>query len=740
MRQRIAVQASVCALILSSLFSGCSREVILSSGVDLTPELTEDSAPPIPPTPPDSIAPTVNAFSMPSTSGSLIVSINELTVTDNVAVTGYKITESATAPLPNASGWSPTQPTQYVFSASGSRTAYAWAKDVAGNVSSSLSAAITITLPPSAPITTCGYLNQANTTYILQNDVSSEGTCFFIIAQGVVLDLNGHTVTYDNAAPLSVANGDFENADTWDLSSAPDAAIVPGSFVKPVTLFSGSQSLRFNVPNVNQSISSTSPLALEPNTTYSLSAMMYNQVSDPATLYVELAGTAIRASKTGKTWRGFQYTSVTFTTGANPDPVTIVAGLGDASTGGTGSVYIDDIRIQRTRVAGVAVGPASWQGTSVISDVIQFGNAEYSTIRNGTIQQGQSKSDWANAIRIMENSGTGWKVHDLTLRADGANSKAIKSTNGRNVQIYGNQIYNPQRAIISRDAFDGAAVHIDYNGYGNSIYNNTIHEGVQTGIKLSQTAGQTQNEVFGNSITLQTRYTNDFAIVAGGSKIYNNTINCGSGSNSCRGLGIGGTGTVIFNNVVTVQELERNQEYNGCSLGGAYGMQMEADSHDLDVYGNTVTANAGECEAYAFRANPKAENGTYSSNNAIHDNTFIAVASGTARAATIKYSALSTEDVNVHHNVFRTNHRWIFVDGGGPVVNPSFTGNHWETTGTLPSPFQPFEVFTWADSHFTGTFYGNTYGSGDQARFENEGFRSSAGMTLDPLSSMGVAP
>jgi len=34
-----------------------------------------------------------------------------------------------------------------------------------------------------------------NTTYVLQNDVISIGSCFAVIVGGVTLDLNGHTVT-----------------------------------------------------------------------------------------------------------------------------------------------------------------------------------------------------------------------------------------------------------------------------------------------------------------------------------------------------------------------------------------------------------------------------------------------------------------------------------------------------------------------------------------------------------------
>lgn len=590
------------------------------------------------------------------------------------------------------------------------------------------------------PISSCGYLATPNTTYVLKNNVTSEGSCFFITAENVTLDLNGYTVTYDNGSPIAVTNGNFENIDGWDFSAAPDAQIVSGSYVKPVTVFSGSRSLRFAVPAMDQSVRLTVPLILKPNTTYSLSAMFYNQSNDPVTAYVGIEGSSVKATQTGCTWRGFQYRNMTFTTNAHPLPATITAGISGGITGKSGYVYIDDIRIQRTKLAGVAVGPAAWQGQKVISDVTRFGNANYATIKNGKIVQGKGGADFSNCITVMENSGAGWQVNGMQLRASGANSKAIRSINARNVEISNNHIYNPQRVITSRDAFDGAAVKIEYPGYGNRIYQNTVHEGIQTAFYLPQSAGQPQNQIYDNAIELQSRYTNDFAIVAGGAAIHGNSINCGSGNNSCRGIAIGGTGTTVYNNTVSVQQLPRNQEYNGCQAPGAYGMQMESSTHNIEVYGNTVTANAGQCEAYAFRANPLAEKGTGSSGNLVHDNTFIAIANGAARAAAIRYSAISATDLNVFNNTFRTNHRWIFVDGGGPVVNPVFSSNRWETEAPLILPFQPFEVFIWAKSHFNGTFYGNSYGNGDRERFENEVFRMTGTMAPDPLSSITVAP
>jgi len=94
----------------------------------------------------DITKPTVSAFSVPSTSSSLTVTVTTFTATDTVGVTGYMITESSTAPVSGDSGWSTSAPSSFAASSAGAKTLYAWAKDAAGNVSTGMSDSVTITL------------------------------------------------------------------------------------------------------------------------------------------------------------------------------------------------------------------------------------------------------------------------------------------------------------------------------------------------------------------------------------------------------------------------------------------------------------------------------------------------------------------------------------------------------------------------------------------------------------------
>ena len=102
----------------------------------------------------DVTAPTVNSFSLPGTASALTVAISSFTASDNIGVTGYLITESPTVPVASASGWTATAPTSFTFSSAGTKAAYGWAKDAAGNVSASRTASVTITLSITSSIST----------------------------------------------------------------------------------------------------------------------------------------------------------------------------------------------------------------------------------------------------------------------------------------------------------------------------------------------------------------------------------------------------------------------------------------------------------------------------------------------------------------------------------------------------------------------------------------------------------
>jgi hypothetical protein len=101
----------------------------------------------------DAVVPTITSFSVLPTAGSLTVSVTSFSATDNIAVTGYKLTESSSVPNPDEAGWSVVPLTWYTFSSGGSKVLYAWAKDEAGNVSQNKNVLINLTSESESGVT-----------------------------------------------------------------------------------------------------------------------------------------------------------------------------------------------------------------------------------------------------------------------------------------------------------------------------------------------------------------------------------------------------------------------------------------------------------------------------------------------------------------------------------------------------------------------------------------------------------
>ena len=78
------------------------------------------------------------------------------------------------------------------------------------------------------------YLDQQGETYVLMTDVTTDGTAFAIIAKDVTFNLNGYTITYNNADPITVFNGSFEQGhgrrrQRLGLQQRPRCRSLPGS-------------------------------------------------------------------------------------------------------------------------------------------------------------------------------------------------------------------------------------------------------------------------------------------------------------------------------------------------------------------------------------------------------------------------------------------------------------------------------------------------------------------------------
>lgn len=511
------------------------------------------------------------------------------------------------------------------------------------------------------------YLDQAGKTYVLQTDVATPGTAFAIIANDITLDLNGHTITYNNSAPITVPNGSFETgtgagATGWNFANAANAQRFQGEFLQN-TLYDGNYSLRF-APGFSgtQTVTSTGTVTLEPNTTYSLSAMLghIGWVKDtPSSSFVRLVGQNVNKEHEvlwdTRNNRGIQWREAVFTTGDSAETYKIVVGADNPSAVAGFEAYIDDIKIQRTKVYGVATNIGKSRA-DYYPGIDQYGGASNVVIRNGTVTQGSDNATNSHGIYAYS---TNAEIAHMTITVGGANSNVINGQYSQQSNIHHNMIFSNVRTIKSRDQFDGAVI----SSVGGSIHNNTIIGGPHTGIL---TMG-TKNQIYDNTISIRSHYTNGFAITAWndkGSEIYGNTIELTTEDFGGRGImldrkhdDVPDQLSLIHDNVVNVREVARNQEYRGAVLGGAYGIQLEA-ARNAEIYGNTVNAVGADAPAYALRLNHY-DTGDY--NLYIHDNTFRGIAgnSGQEAFSTKIDSVKGTSEVRIEDNVFTSDYGWL---------------------------------------------------------------------------------
>lgn len=148
----------------------------------------------------DTIAPTISSLTVPATSTSLTVTGISASVTDNVGVTGYFLSEDQITPSASAPGWSATLPSSFICSGAGSRLISLWVRDAAGNISGRRGANTTITLPDTTAPTLSSFVVPASSTSMTVTGISA-------LASDNV-GVNGYYVGEETSPPLA-------NAGSW---------------------------------------------------------------------------------------------------------------------------------------------------------------------------------------------------------------------------------------------------------------------------------------------------------------------------------------------------------------------------------------------------------------------------------------------------------------------------------------------------------------------------------------------
>lgn len=442
-------------------------------------------------------------------------------------------------------------------------------------------------------------LTGANTLYDIQTDFTSVGTCLDVRANGVGIRGNNHTLSYDQATPITIADAGFEQVDDWDFASAANGSQFAGTFLSN-TLYEGTYVLRFDCPTANNEyVVSDATITLEPNTTYSLTAMVHFGVNSNGTPlnnpgcigYVELVGTGaettIRAYNTRPDFdflRGIQHVKASFTTGSGTPTYRVRAGVQNGSLSAGSDIYIDDVKVQRHGVYGIQVNR-------------NIASASSLTVTNVNVIQGTDGATEAHGI-YLNNQFDPW-IDSCDLTVNGADCSCafgadMLNSTSKDVGVVNNAFTSNVETISSRDNGDGAMV----KGLYGSFMDNAFRNGPAVGL-LPGGIPAGPSKIGRNYFQLLGKYTNNFAINGGAGQantIFGNEIDSSTGSYNCRGIALQPT-DICLDNIVSVQAVTNNQEYGGIQIGGSYATQKEITTGGT-IEGNTYTvvgSGGGAC-------------------------------------------------------------------------------------------------------------------------------------------------
>ncbi len=498
--------------------------------------------------------------------------------------------------------------------------------------------------------------------YLLETDVSTPGTAFFTAARNITLDLGKHTVTYDDEKPIEIENWSFENGTGgWDFSDAPDCDVREGNYVKPVQVGDGKKSLVITLPpGASAIVRSKESYSVNRNRPYAITYWT-NQKQKGIASRVRLRDTTYQATKSGINYRTGTLVEGVFRPNSN---TTAQIEIGARNRGDKPvKLRIDNIQLKPYRRHGIVAtqnAPGWHSGVRTIGS----NNVRMNfTLKNGTVQQGQAQSH--DCTVIMARSTTGLTVDNVTLRPSGsagATSSCIFLTYAKDWTLRNTRFNNHIRWIRNRDQRDGTSVIANSTGGTRRITQCTFDQGPITGIEIS-TKGNGKFEINNNLFRMTAKYTNGFAIQAGGSSgntmnlIHDNRVEQHEGIYCGRGIHLDHSRNVMCsNNKIENRALPYNQEYDGFVYGGAFGIELEGNCSRTTVTNNEVTTYAiGGSDCAAFRGK---FDKTKSRNNKVIGNRFTAIGDfkGIAAAARLKLDEVDGDvSCELQGNTFRSN-------------------------------------------------------------------------------------
>lgn len=607
-----------------------------------------------------------------------------------------------------------------------------------------------------------GILDRPDTTYVLTEDIHSPKWGFILAANHVRLLANNHNLFLNEQDTMNVYNGSFENGiDGWSLSDS--SYINKGSILylenTRASVWDGNYSLGIKCPS-NSVVISDSLYSFAPNTMWNVSVESYNYIDNNLRMGIGLinsVGDTVHYAYLDYTTynRGFMTNWVDFATKDTVEKYRIFLKV----FGGTnvGSVFFDDVKIQTSHYHAIILGVDN----SINQDngvMYQNGDAygKYfpsEQYTNTTIPSGCLVKD-LNIIGNKSFIGYGVigtygssddTIYNCTINVNGIGSFNIKTDNAVKWRVSNCTLSNHATAGYGKRDYTGTMIGYIHStggrgsyGYFSSFDSNYCEGSIQSGIITTTRPDNTDNNiteyplnrVFGNTIHINGRFSNDFAIhiIEGcGAAVYNNEVD-NLGKNYGRGIYLGyiastfGPKSFIKNNYVGVQQLPRDATYPfPGAFHAAYGIQLDDGVVGAEIAYNHIVAKSdtnwsGQFASCGFVCWDNVVSGIN-----FHDNIIDAYGDSTSWVSCLGIGDLENGDINFQNNTFNTNDSWL---RGMWNIDIFFNHNTWDYLDGVGKvkPWFPFQHYDYGGPMRIG-FVDNVFPS-DSARklFENSRF------------------
>ncbi len=548
-------------------------------------------------------------------------------------------------------------------------------------------------------------LSQANTTYVLQTDVTVDGSAFVVGAKNVTLDLNGNRITYGNSTPITVINGGFETGavganyqsgvDGWEMAAAPNAAIAANTYY-----LWGSNVLQFTNISTKETIVSNAIDIPVANREYAATVTAKGPYGATVTLSVidAVTQTVLGSANSPNVERAMaavvMFTPTTTNSVQLKIEVTPVAGKSQ-------SVALDYASLSASRDYGVLATynwydnlPAHLRTTAIIKATSALGSTGSNLkITNGRIVQGQGNGYSSAPVHVPSVAGV--ELSHLDTTSAGINTKAVQAAMSGDLVIHDNTFRSTVDNVTNRMGTDGFQVLLGGSAsrFGAvSFENNTLIGSPQGGVRVGfmpTSAGHTL-AIRGNVIQSDARIGNPYAIVVDGVhdfEISGNTITAEPGKGS-RGILIDQNFSEyrnhdgeVFKNYVDVRS-KPDAESGPDHATTALRLRAWSDDgiYNLHVHENTFIARTGAGEAFgAIAGKPSILSNADGAdlNILLEDNTFKAIfetndSNNFGAAVSMEANAKGC-GITFRNNVFESNKTSLGIGGHDGTTNDDGT-------------------------------------------------------------------